>query len=168
MSRDLNHHRNRHARPEFPTPTACQPPQTPSSDRWTPDFAGALPHGPVFPAFAFRFDTDHGAVTFSGDTRRSENLIALARSSDLLIHEAVRMPPNSDLTAAALDHMLQSHVLVEDVGEIAQSANVPQLVLSHLVDFGGPIDPEEWQRLAKRGYDGDVTIGMDLMGIRLA
>ena len=42
MSRDLNHHRNRHARPEFPTPTACQPPQTPSSDRWTPDFAGAL------------------------------------------------------------------------------------------------------------------------------
>ena len=42
MSRDLNHHRNRHARPEFPTPTACQPPQTPRSDRWTPDFAGAL------------------------------------------------------------------------------------------------------------------------------
>ncbi len=127
-----------------------------------------VPHGPVFPAFAFRFDTDHGAVTFSGDTRRSENLNALARSSDLLIHEAMRIPPNSELTAAALDHMLQSHVLVEDVGEIAQSANVPQLVLSHLVDFGGPIDPEEWQRLAKRGYDGDVTIGMDLMGIRLA
>jgi len=42
LSRDLNHHRNRHARPEFPTPTACQPPQTPRSDRWTPDFAGAL------------------------------------------------------------------------------------------------------------------------------
>jgi len=46
LSRDLNHHRNRHARPEFPTPTACQPPQTPSSDRWTPDFAGALTIGP--------------------------------------------------------------------------------------------------------------------------
>ncbi|MFJ8956291.1 hypothetical protein ACIRO1_40015 [Streptomyces sp. NPDC102381] len=25
-----------------------------------------VPHGPVFPSFAFRFDTDHGSVTFSG------------------------------------------------------------------------------------------------------
>jgi len=48
LSRDLNHHRNRHARPEFPTPTACQPPQTPRSDRWTPDFAGALAVGLTF------------------------------------------------------------------------------------------------------------------------
>ncbi len=42
MSRDLNHHRNRHARPEFPTSTACQPLQTPRSDGPAPDFAGAL------------------------------------------------------------------------------------------------------------------------------
>ena len=43
MSRDLNHHRNRHARPEFPTSTACQPPQTPRSEGPAPDFAGPLP-----------------------------------------------------------------------------------------------------------------------------
>lgn len=27
-----------------------------------------VPHGPVFPSFAYRFDTRHGSVTFSGDT----------------------------------------------------------------------------------------------------
>ena len=50
MSRDLNHHRNRHARPEFPTSTACHAPQNPRSDRWTPDFAGPLG---VFPLEEF-------------------------------------------------------------------------------------------------------------------
>jgi len=39
LSRDLNHHRNCHARPEFPTSTACHAPQTLRSDRPTPDFA---------------------------------------------------------------------------------------------------------------------------------
>lgn len=27
-----------------------------------------VPHGAVFPAYAYRFDTDHGSVVFSGDT----------------------------------------------------------------------------------------------------
>ena len=34
-----------------------------------------VPHGPIFPAFAFRFDTTHGSVTFSGDTTYSDNLV---------------------------------------------------------------------------------------------
>jgi ribonuclease BN (tRNA processing enzyme) len=28
-------------------------------------------HAPVFPTFAFRFDTDDGSITFSGDTAAS-------------------------------------------------------------------------------------------------
>jgi len=42
FSRDLNHHRNRHTRPEFPTPTAYHIPQTPRSDGPAPDFAGTM------------------------------------------------------------------------------------------------------------------------------
>jgi len=75
LSRDLNHHRNHHARPEFPTPTACQPPQTPRSDRWTPDFAGALPFPPTryqdgLPQRTFRLLKLHGSTNWfwrSGD-----------------------------------------------------------------------------------------------------
>jgi ribonuclease BN (tRNA processing enzyme) len=40
--------------------------------------ATLVPHGPVFPAFAYRFDTKYGSVTFSGDTTKSTNLITLA------------------------------------------------------------------------------------------
>ena len=46
-------------------------------------------HPPIEPAFAFRFDTDAGSVTISGDTRPSDNLARLAAHTDLLMHEAI-------------------------------------------------------------------------------
>ncbi|MER5391002.1 hypothetical protein [Saccharopolyspora sp. NPDC002686] len=50
-----------------------------------------VPHGPVFPSFAFRFDTAHGSVTFSGDATCTDNLVKLARGSDILVHEAINL-----------------------------------------------------------------------------
>jgi len=44
-------------------------------------------HAPVFPAFAFRFDTDGGSVVLSGDTAPCPNLIRLAQGADVLVHE---------------------------------------------------------------------------------
>ena len=46
-------------------------------------------HPPVAPAFAFRFDTAEGSVTISGDTAPTQNLVRLARDTDLLMHEAI-------------------------------------------------------------------------------
>src|ERR1700730_6008705 len=46
-------------------------------------------HAPIFPVFAFRFDTPAGAVVISGDTNRNANLIELAKGADILIHEAI-------------------------------------------------------------------------------
>ncbi len=130
--------------------------------------ATLVPHGPVFPAFAYRFDTAHGSVTFSGDTRETDNLITLARDTDLLIHEAVNVQ-GSVLQGANLEHMLASHVEVQKVGPIAQRAGAKQLVLSHIADFANdPLDPAQWQQWAKAGYDGPVTIGADLQTITLA
>ena len=126
-----------------------------------------VPHGPVFPAFAYRFDTDHGSVTFSGDTTYHPNLVTLARGSDLLVHEAINVrgwsgPP------ALVDHLLQSHVEVQEVGAIAQRAQVERLVLSHIGDLAEVrLDARKWRRWAQRGYDGPVMIGSDLDVVRL-
>lgn len=120
-----------------------------------------VPHGPVFPAFAYRFDTDHGSVTFSGDTTYSENLIRLARHSDVLVHEAINVqgwagPP------AVVSHLLEGHVEVQKVGEVAQAAQADHLVLSHIGDLAQPdLDPRQWRRWAQAGYDGRVTVGAD-------
>lgn len=50
--------------------------------------ATLVPRGPVHPSFAFRFDTEYMSVTFSGDAAETENLVKLARGSDILVHEA--------------------------------------------------------------------------------
>jgi ribonuclease BN (tRNA processing enzyme) len=128
--------------------------------------ATLVPHGPVFPSFAFRFDTEHGSVTFSGDTMMSDNLIELAHGSDVLVHEAVNTE-GGNLPAAARSHMLQSHTEVQQVGTVAARADVPKLVLSHISDFGPSLDPVQWAKWAKQGYSGDVIVGSDLQAITL-
>lgn len=129
--------------------------------------ATLVPHGPVFPAFAFRFDTDHGSVTFSGDTRRTANLTLLARGTDMLVHEAINVR-DVQLPPADLEHMLESHVEVQEVGAVAQEADAGTLVLSHISNLGSPIDAPRWQRMAAAGYDRPVVVGADRQRLVIA
>lgn len=126
-----------------------------------------VPHGPVFPAFAFRFDTDHGSVTFSGDTTETPNMSTLAKSTDMHIHEAINVQ-GLNLTPADRDHMLQSHVEVQKVGKVAQASGTKHPVLSHISNLTSPVDADQWQKWAQQGYDGEVTIGSDLQSFVLA
>ncbi|WP_051579686.1 MBL fold metallo-hydrolase [Pseudonocardia acaciae] len=130
--------------------------------------ATLVPHGPVFPAFAFRFDTAYGSVTFSGDTAKTDNLITLARGTDILVHEAISVE-GANPNPAVLDHMLQSHVLVQELGPIAQKAQAKKLVLSHIGDLvESPINIDKWTNWARQGYDGPVTVGQDLQRFVIA
>lgn len=125
-------------------------------------------HAPVFPALAFRFETDDGVVVFSGDTGPSENLVELAQGADLLVHEVIaeewaaeRYPePRSPEAEAAYQHLIQSHTAVEEVGAIAEKAGVSTLVLNHFVPGNWPVG--KWQRAARRGFSGKLVIGADL------
>ncbi|UTT67306.1 MBL fold metallo-hydrolase [Janibacter sp. CX7] len=124
--------------------------------------ATLVPHGPVFPAYAFRFDTEYGSVTFSGDTRHSDNLIEMAERTDLLVHEAIGVK-GAGLGEASLDHMLQSHVESDKVGLVAEAAHAKHLVVSHYADLGAAkVDKNQWRRDAQKGYRDKVTIGQDL------
>lgn len=124
--------------------------------------ATLVPHGPVFPALAFRIDTKYGSFTFSGDTAPSENLIRLAKNTDVLIHEAVNVE-SSDLPEKFAHHMLTTHTAVQEVGKIAEKAGAHHLVLSHIADTAHePINTQLWLRWAQHGYAGKTDIGRDL------
>ncbi|WP_030249426.1 MBL fold metallo-hydrolase [Streptomyces violens] len=127
-------------------------------------------HGPVFPSYAFRFDTAYGSVVFSGDTVKHDNVVRIARGADLLVHEVMDADfyRKAGLPPAYLDHMLQSHTDVTEVGPIAEAAGVDTLVLSHIC----PADPKnvssaEWRRRAGKGFSGRVIAGEDLQQIPL-
>jgi ribonuclease BN (tRNA processing enzyme) len=132
-------------------------------------------HAPIWPAFAYRFDTDEGAVVFSGDTAPSQNLVRLAKGADILVHEVIVSawidrilpPPRSPAQEALRTHLLNAHTPVEQVGKIAESAGVTTLVLNHIVP--GNARAEELVP-AQRDFAGQLIIGEDLLqlGVRRA
>jgi ribonuclease BN (tRNA processing enzyme) len=134
--------------------------------------AALVHHPPVEPAFAYRLDGPDRSVVISGDTARSEALIALARGADVLVHEALA-PGAVDRIVGAVEggeklkaHILQSHTPVEEVGRVAQEAGVKKLVLSHLVPSDDPeVSEAAWLEGARRHFRGEVVVGADLMEV---
>jgi ribonuclease BN (tRNA processing enzyme) len=84
-------------------------------------------HPPVFPSYAFRFDTAHGSVVFSGDTTVTPNMVTLARDADLLVHEGIDLQAvqmAGRFSEAQIRHLEASHTDVTKVGGVAQAAGV--------------------------------------------
>lgn len=127
-------------------------------------------HPPVFPSFAFRFDTDHGSVVFSGDTTVTANMVTLAQGADVLVHEVIDLQAVEqfgNLTPEQLEHHRRSHTEVTKVGPIAQHAGVATLVLNHLAPSTPAWSDAIWLAKAQQGFTGKVIVGNDLMRIPL-
>lgn len=126
-------------------------------------------HTPVFPSFAFRFDTAAGSVVFSGDTTVTDNLVTLARGADLLLHEAIDLDwaKALDSSPEQLTHLSESHTDVDLVGAIAEACGVPTLVLTHIVPDSDQVSDDTWRAKAQQGFSGEVIVGRDLMTIPL-
>lgn len=129
-------------------------------------------HPPIAPAFAFRFDTEAGNVTISGDTRPSDNLVVLAEGTDLLLHEAIDFdwvddvyPGHTALERASADHHRKSHTSPLEAGEIATRADVRRLALHHVVPGNRPRFVFE---AASTTFAGDVLVPDDLDVIALS
>jgi ribonuclease BN (tRNA processing enzyme) len=129
-----------------------------------------VPHPPMFPSFAYRFDSADGSIVFSGDTTVSANLVKLARGADVLVHEVMDRAwaesrfesPLDPTEQAAVNHLLGSHTTIEQVGDVAERAGAGTLVLNHLV----PADNQHRRWLeAKEGFSGRLIVGEDLMQI---
>lgn len=134
--------------------------------------AAVVPHPLVETALAYRFDTADRSIVISGDTAPSDELIALARRADVLVHEAMYLPAIDRLAARVpsatrlKQHLLASHTTAEDAGRVAQAAGVKLLVLSHLVPADdATITDEMWIEAARTHFRGPVVIGRDLLEI---
>ena len=140
----------------------------PEDDHGVAITATLVQHPPMFPAFAFRFDTPTGAVVFSGDTSPCDNVVRLAENADLLVHEVIDLDAlltrfaNQPNLETIRGQLARSHTPVELVGAIAAKAGVSTLVLSHLVPSEDCHTTAEWEDLARGPFSGDVVCGVDL------
>ena len=126
--------------------------------------AVAVTHGRAIPALGYRFDTAGGSVVFSGDTTVNDDLIALARGADILVHQVADLGylERHGFTGAALERMAALHTDVTQVGGVAERAGVRELILSHYL----PAEPDaitdaEWAERARQGFSGRTTAGSD-------
>lgn len=121
-------------------------------------------HPQVPLAFAFRFECPDRTIVFSGDTRASDAVIALAKGADILVHEALYLPKAPGEPGTALrQHILDSHTPAEDAGRVAAAAGVKTLVLSHFVPGLPVVTDEEWLAAARIHFRGRIVIGRDLL-----
>jgi ribonuclease BN (tRNA processing enzyme) len=126
--------------------------------------AAQVEHPLVPIALAYRFDCPDRSIVFSGDTRPSDHLIALARNADVLVHE-VLLPSrlSADIPAPVRRHIMASHTTAEDAGRVAAAANVKMLVLTHLVPTEPPSPEEDWIAPARTHFNGRIVLARDLL-----
>lgn len=127
-------------------------------------------HGPVRPAYGLVLRAGGRMAVISGDTRRSEALIAAGRGADLLVHEVFlhrdMLPVPGRRAAETIAAVASYHTLSSEVGGIADAMRAKVLALTHFV----PPDFDRSALLAEAGesYGGPVFIGEDLMSFDLA
>jgi ribonuclease BN (tRNA processing enzyme) len=155
-----------------PAPTTAQPFDVMEDDRVRVT-AIPVPHGAVFPAFAYRFDTDHGSVVFSGDTARTPNIPRIADGADVLVHEAADFAALESLgyPQAAIDHIKAVHTDVADLGAVAKESDVRSLLATHLSPGDrAVVSDRQWQGLLdqsrrKARFRGNVALAQELRPI---
>jgi ribonuclease BN (tRNA processing enzyme) len=131
------------------------------------------PHPPITDNFAYKFETPDGVIVFSSDTNYNPELAEFAKDADVLVHEALYVPWVDRLVtrvkngATLKKHLLDSHTAAEDVGRIADAANVKVLVMSHLVPGDLDVTDEQWLGEAKKTFKGRIIVARDLMELKL-
>ena len=131
-----------------------------------------VPHDPVKPALAFRFDYKGRSIVISGDTIYSENLISYSKDADVLFHEALSMNivsmmegftkrSGNDLLSKILFDVQDYHTDPVDAAKAANEAGVKHLIFYHLAPA-----PANWliEDMFVRGVDfirDDWTLSND-------
>jgi ribonuclease BN (tRNA processing enzyme) len=131
------------------------------------------PHPPITDNFAYKFETPDGIIVFSSDTNYNPKLAEFAKGADVLVHEALYLPWVDRLVARVKNgamlkkHLLESHTTAEDVGRIADAANVKVLVMSHLVPGDLDVTDADWTNEAKKNFNGRIIVARDLKELAL-
>lgn len=128
--------------------------------------ATLVQHPPIAPAFAFRFDTESGSVTISGDTAACDNLVRIATNTELLLHEAIDVDwihrtysTGGQTDQASIDHHTRSHTSPGGAAAVADKSGAKALALHHLVPGNSP--DRVWKKAGEQ-FTGTFHLPNDL------
>lgn len=126
-------------------------------------------------SLSFRFDLEDRSIVYTGDTGPSEAVVKLAEGADLLVSEMMDvdgvMKEVRRLNPDALPQQFQSiewhlrahHLLPFQVGEIAASAGVDKVVVTHMSPNVSNDEMEKRYRAEiEEHFHGEIVIANDL------
>ncbi len=122
-------------------------------------------HRPIVPAFGYRIEYNGKVAVFSGDTRKSENLVKFAEEADLLVHEVGGASEELLRTSPRTKKVVEHHTLPEEVADILNRVKPKLAVYSHFAIFG--ISAQDVVERTKARYRGPVESGVDLMSFTI-
>ncbi|MBI5061832.1 MAG: ribonuclease Z [Candidatus Aenigmarchaeota archaeon] len=71
-------------------------------------------------------------VVYSGDTMPCKNIVKLAESADLLIHDSTHFEDSEEFKSRAKESKEYRHTTFEDVLKISEEARAKQLIITHI------------------------------------
>jgi ribonuclease Z len=118
-------------------------------------------HGLVTPSYGYRIDYSGRSVVLSGDTSPSDNLVAISKGVDVLIHEAIDLEVLRRLVSnpQRMEAIVARHTTPEQAASVFRRVSPRLAVFSH--SPGTPAIVTQ----TKRFYSGRVEMGTDLMVI---
>lgn len=122
-------------------------------------------HGSWPVSLAFRIDTPDRSIVLGGDAAPSPALEEAARGVDVLVHEVYDSqrvaPENRPGGELWPQYLREFHTSDEELGALAARARPKQLVITHVLRMGGPMD-EVVAGVRRGGYTGVLTVAKDL------
>lgn len=130
-------------------------------------------HAPIHPAVGYRFDYKGRSVVVSGDTTKNETTVKFSKDADILFHEGLsrHIVKQMEIESGKIGNRQLEKIMFDiqdyhtspvEAAEVANEANVKELVLYHLVP-APPNKVAEWafMRGVKEVRSTGVTVGYD-------
>lgn len=135
-------------------------------------------HQPVFPAVGYRVNYKGRSVVITGDTIYTESLTQHAMGADVLVSEVlnhkfadmlVDAGQESETNVSAVAEDIQTyHITPEEVGIVARNAEIPTLVVTHILPpVPSPLLVNPFLRDLRRVYTGSITLASDGTMVKL-
>ena len=118
-------------------------------------------HGLVKPSYGYRVDYAGRSVALSGDTSPNDNLVAVCKGVDVLVHEAIDVDVLRSLVPDKLriDAIVARHTTPEQASGIFSKVSPRLAVFSHSPGTAAILEQ------TRQSYSGRVEMGEDLMVI---
>ncbi|HEY4442364.1 MAG TPA: MBL fold metallo-hydrolase [Candidatus Elarobacter sp.] len=109
------------------------------------------------PAFAIRWQRGAASVTYSADTAPDDEVVALARETDVFLCEAT-------LRHGEVETGIRGHSTAAEAAAMARAAGVRRLILTHYLEESTAQDLDE---AARDVFDGPILVADDHRTIEL-